>query len=170
MTFKEAVATCFNKYASFSGRAPRSEYWWFYLFLFLGNVVSTTLDTLLIDGGPDSGGPITSLFTLVCVVPALAVTARRLHDVDRSGWWQAAPAGLGIVGVLTSLAGALILSMAALLAAVIITFLLLFWLIQKGSTGPNRFGPDPLDGSNPHDGKADYSPSIIPRVPNDRHL
>lgn len=77
MTFTESISTCFNKYATFDGTASRSEYWWFMLFLVLGglaaNVVSNTVGIL---------------FNLATILPVLAAGSRRLHDTDRSGWWQ----------------------------------------------------------------------------------
>lgn len=77
MTFTDSIKTCFNKYATFEGTASRSEYWWFMLFLFLAsaaaNVISETLGVL---------------FTLATILPSIAAACRRLHDTDRSGWWQ----------------------------------------------------------------------------------
>jgi uncharacterized membrane protein YhaH (DUF805 family) len=77
MTFLESIKTCFNKYATFDGTASRSEYWWFFLFLCLAaafcGVFSPTLRTL---------------FNIATLLPSLAVGTRRLHDTDRSGWWQ----------------------------------------------------------------------------------
>jgi len=77
MTFTEAVKTCFAKYADFSGRATRPEYWWFCLAISLGSAASSSL-----------GLRVYSLFTVVTLLPLLAVGARRLHDTNRSGWWQ----------------------------------------------------------------------------------
>ncbi|MEW6020752.1 MAG: DUF805 domain-containing protein [Pseudomonadota bacterium] len=77
MTFTESISTCFNKYATFEGTASRSEYWWFMLFLFLGSAAASVIsDTLSI------------LFSLATILPSLAAACRRLHDTDRSGWWQ----------------------------------------------------------------------------------
>ena len=77
MTFTESIKTCFNKYATFDGTAVRSEYWWFMLFLFLGGMAANVIsDTLGI------------LFNLATILPTLAAGCRRLHDTDRSGWWQ----------------------------------------------------------------------------------
>lgn len=77
MTFTESIQTCFAKYATFSGRAPRSEYWWWTLFqlmvLFAAHYIADVLFGLAV---------------LATLVPQLAVTARRLHDIGRSGWWQ----------------------------------------------------------------------------------
>lgn len=77
MNFQESIKVCFSKYADFSGRASRSEYWWFILFLFLGSAAAAMISSTI-------GG----LFTLATLLPALAAATRRLHDTNRSGWWQ----------------------------------------------------------------------------------
>ena len=70
MGFGEAIKVCFNKYADFSGRASRAEFWWFYLFTFLVSLISC------------------GVACLVFLIPQYAVGARRLHDTGRSGWLQ----------------------------------------------------------------------------------
>jgi uncharacterized membrane protein YhaH (DUF805 family) len=77
MTFQESVRAGFIKYADFSGRASRSEYWWFVLFLIGGGLLMSIVSNLL-----------SLLFTIATVVPAIAAATRRLHDTGRSGWWQ----------------------------------------------------------------------------------
>ncbi len=77
MNFQDAVKTCFSKYADFSGRALRSEFWWFMLFLFVAGLILQMVS-----------GVIGALFSLGTLVPSLAAGARRLHDTGRSGWWQ----------------------------------------------------------------------------------
>lgn len=77
MTFQESIRECFSKYADFTGRASRSEYWWFFLFVFLASLGTSMIHEVL-------GG----IFALATLVPSIAVTARRLHDTNRSGWWQ----------------------------------------------------------------------------------
>ncbi len=104
MTFAEAIQTCLRKYADFSGTASRSEYWWFALFLVLGSLVLGIVSNTL-----------SLIFTLAMLVPSLAAASRRLHDIDRSGWWQ-----------LVSL------------IPVIGFFVILYWLVQP--TAPNRYG------------------------------
>lgn len=75
MTFVDSIKTCFSKYADFDGRASRSEYWWFILFLVLASVVISIVNHWM-----------SGLFSLATILPSLAVGARRLHDTDRSGW------------------------------------------------------------------------------------
>ena len=77
MNFQESIQVCFKKYADFTGRATRPEYWWFALFLVIGSLVTSSISVYL-----------GYLFTLGTIVPSLAAAARRLHDTNRSGWWQ----------------------------------------------------------------------------------
>jgi uncharacterized membrane protein YhaH (DUF805 family) len=82
-SFGEAVQRFFARYAVFRGRASRSEFWWVFLF---NTVVEAVLNTLeAINRG---FGVITALYGLAVLVPGLALNARRLHDTNRSGWWQ----------------------------------------------------------------------------------
>ncbi|MGJ7914003.1 DUF805 domain-containing protein [Massilia sp. LXY-6] len=77
MTFLESIKTCFSKYATFEGTASRSEYWWFFLFLCLASLFCGVFSNALQLG-----------FNIATLLPSLAVATRRLHDTDRSGWWQ----------------------------------------------------------------------------------
>lgn len=77
MTFQESIKVCFKKYADFNGYASRPEYWWFFLFLFIvGAVLAVVSNT------------INTIFSLATLLPSLAAGARRLHETNRSGWWQ----------------------------------------------------------------------------------
>lgn len=100
MSFTDAIKTCFNKYADFSGTASRSEFWWWVLFCLIGSIVLEAVNYR-----------IGIAFTLATFVPYIAVTARRLHDVNRSGWWQ-------LVG-LVPLVG---------------WILLIYWCVQEGDS------------------------------------
>jgi uncharacterized membrane protein YhaH (DUF805 family) len=128
MSFTQAISSVLGKYATFSGRAPRSEYWWFVVFQILVNIATGVLDTalfgalsLLTVGEIDAFTPLTTLATLALLIPSIAVSVRRFHDMDRSGWW--------LLLVLTGI-GAIVV---------------FFWFMVRGTRGPNRFGPDPLD-------------------------
>ncbi|MBO9356988.1 DUF805 domain-containing protein [Bordetella petrii] len=84
MNFSTAIAICMSKYATFSGRASRSEFWWFYLF-----TVSMCWGATLVGAAMgDSQGWLGNIVALVFLIPSLAAGSRRLHDVGRSGWWQ----------------------------------------------------------------------------------
>jgi uncharacterized membrane protein YhaH (DUF805 family) len=76
MTFGQSIQTCFQKYVEFSGRASRSEFWYFMLFQLLVNVAAGEL-------GGSAGG----LVWLALLLPSVAVNVRRLQDQGRSGWW-----------------------------------------------------------------------------------
>jgi len=88
MNFGESISTCMSKTFTYSGRASRSEYWWFYLFTIIvswgAQIVSSTIYT--------TGDPMVSLLpniiSLAFMFPILAVGSRRLHDIGKSGWWQ----------------------------------------------------------------------------------
>lgn len=82
MSFADAVKTCFSKYADFSGRARRSEYWFFYLFVFLIVVAGSIVDGII------GTTPVVQVVAVLAVLlPLLAALVRRLHDTGRSGWW-----------------------------------------------------------------------------------
>ena len=87
MDFMTAVRTCLSKYVDFSGRARRSEYWYFVLFNLIVNIVTTLLDNVLGTDFEGSGGILSTVAGLALFLPGLAVGVRRLHDTDRSGWW-----------------------------------------------------------------------------------
>jgi DNA-binding CsgD family transcriptional regulator len=96
MTFFEAIRVCLTKYADFSGRASRPEFWWFALFVTLVSLACAYVSETLV-----------SLFMIVMLLPVLAAGARRLHDTGRSGWWQlfllVPAAGIVIVGTVWAL-------------------------------------------------------------------
>ena len=118
MNFQTAIETCIKKkYADFSGRAARSEFWWFVLFGILGGIVTTIIDIMILGYSIESYGPVNIIFSVVLILPAIAVTARRLHDVNRSGWWQLIE--LTIIGIL----------------------LILVWNITEGEKKKNIYGP-----------------------------
>ena len=124
MGFGDAVRSAFNKYATFEGRAARSEYWWFGLFIVIVSVVLSYIDMGILHTtyamGTSQAGILSGIFSLAMLLPALGVAVRRLHDVDRSGWWLL----IGLTGI-----GGLVL---------------LYWYVTRGTVGPNSYGPDPL--------------------------
>ena len=104
MTFGESISTCFKKYATFDGRASRSEFWWFFLFTFLASAAAAYVSQA-----------VSGIFSLAVLLPSLAVGARRLHDIDKSGWF-------------------LLLWFIPLIGWIV----LIVWAIQEGKE-PNRF-------------------------------
>jgi uncharacterized membrane protein YhaH (DUF805 family) len=121
MGFTEAITSGFRNYVNFSGRAVRSEFWYWVLFAILASIVAGLIDLALF--GIEGSSPINSLVGLALFLPGLAVSVRRLHDLDRSGWW-------------------ILLGLIPLVGIII----LIVWYCQRGTNGPNRFGPDPLGG------------------------
>jgi uncharacterized membrane protein YhaH (DUF805 family) len=143
-----------KKYATFSGRAPRAEYWWFYLLTVIVGMLAGRLDAAIGDGDT-----INTISNLAFLLPMLAVTVRRLHDTDRSGWWSLmffvalAITGAGVVlasimetrGSSATMFTAMIVAILCLLGA-FVSFLV--FMVQRGRGGPNRFGPDPYGPSH----------------------
>ena len=106
---------CWKKYVEFSGRARRKEFWMFSLFNFLAGIVVGFLDGLL-----GTGSMLSCAYSLAVFLPGIAVSIRRLHDTDRSGWWYLL-VFLPIVGWIV---------------------LLVFDCLDS-TPGDNRFGPNP---------------------------
>lgn len=159
MTFTQSISTCFSKYITVSGRAARSEFWYFQLFLFIGSFITAFLDAMVSSGAFNDTGPLSAAFSLITFIPGITVTTRRLHDIDRSGWWQIGWGGIGmaIVFALTLLFGATdtifgtgISSGFGLVAIIIVAvialiFWPLYWLTRKSDYETNRFGPPPWE-------------------------
>jgi uncharacterized membrane protein YhaH (DUF805 family) len=124
MNFPQAIASGFKNYVNFSGRAARSEFWYWMLFYVLGVIPVAILDDAILPGRLVFGdrGPILTVYDLIFWLPNLSMQVRRLHDVDRSGWWLLI--SVTVVGLV---------------------YPLLFWLCKKGTEGSNRFGDDFLD-------------------------
>ncbi len=124
MTFVESVKTCLSKYADFSGRATRSEYWWFYLafilFYIAGLVLAGILSSISETLGMIGFG-IVALGALGFILPSLAAGVRRLHDVDKSGWFL-------LIGLIP-----------------IVGLVLLYFFVIPGTPDDNRFGPAPAN-------------------------
>ncbi len=136
MSFTESVRTCFNKFATFDGRASRSEFWWFYLFVILVALVGYVpilVLTFIGAAGSDDGGAVSGILTILTVIfwivwvlflialyiPMLAVGCRRLHDRGQSGWLQL---------LLLVPCGNIVL--------------LVFWALE-GTPADNMYGPKP---------------------------
>ena len=117
MGFVDSVKSGFTRYVDFRGRSSRSEYWWFLLFYIIVIIALSILDI-------SGAGVLVAVGYLALLLPTIAVQVRRLHDIDRSGWW-------------------ILLSFVPIVGAIV----LLVWFCTKGSYGSNRFGQDPL-GSN----------------------
>ena len=106
MTFLKSVETCFYKYIEFNGRASRSEFWWFYLFVIICWIIGFVL-----------GPIIEGIIILGLLIPYIAVQARRLHDIGKSGWLQ-------------------LISLIPLIGAII----LIVWSATEGTKKKNKYG------------------------------
>jgi len=116
MNFVEAIKSGFNNYINFSGRAQRSAFWWWVLFINILVWIAVFIDGVVF-GGPSA---LYGIAFLAILLPTIAVTVRRLHDLDRSGWW--------LLLALTGIGG----------------IVLLIWYCMTGTNGPNQYGPNPL--------------------------
>jgi len=144
MRFDVAIKTCMKKYVTFSGRAQRSEYWWFMLFNLLATVANAGLDSMLFDTRPEETGPLSALYSILILLPLLSVTARRLHDMDKSAWWMVAPYGVLFFAAISAAFELNIFAAVGGIAALVLLVVLFVWTVMRGTEGPNRFGPDPL--------------------------
>lgn len=158
MDFITAIKTCFSKYATFKGRARRSEFWFWYLFTVIVNLIFSWI-------------PFASLLTLALMLPSLAVTIRRLHDIGRSGWWTLlsfvpsliaislliallgstfVSIALGgnydpneIVNSMNSNIGLLAMYLLSIIITLICSIIFLIMLCQDSKTDENKYGPNP---------------------------
>ena len=125
MNFFDAVKTCFVKYTNFSDRASRSEFWLFTLFITIISVILSVVDPLIAGESyleyDEVFAPLSSIFQIAIIIPAISVSLRRLHDINKSGRWLLIE--LTIIGIL---------------------FPILYWCCKKGDEGENRFGSKPL--------------------------
>lgn len=146
MNFIQSVKTCFKKYADFKGRATRSEFWWFQLFLIGLEILATSADYLILGYTWDDGiTPLATVVDFLTVLPLAAVTARRLHDINRSGWWQLPIymvyvfyLGVFISGFMDSVVVSIAITISGLYSLIMI-----FAWVRDSQPHTNRFGPNP---------------------------
>lgn len=136
MGMMEAIQLFFSRYTDFQGRSRRSEYWWVFLANFIIGMIVTLLLTV-IGGGLGSLnvlgmllGGIMTLYFLAILVPSIALSVRRFHDLGQSGW-------LFLVFMVVAMIP--LLGFLAVIA-------LYIWFAMPGTTGPNKYGPDPKSG------------------------
>ena len=124
VNFSEAIQLAFKNYFNLQIRSSRSEYWYWFLFVLIFGLIVDFLDATIAGSSwleyDELWGPLTIIFNLVVFLPGIAVGVRRLHDINRSGWWL-------------------------LLSFTVIGIIPLFiWAVSKGTEGKNRFGKNPL--------------------------
>src|SRR5260221_3872088 len=146
MTFTHAVSSGLQNYVNFRARAARSEYWYWLLFIALTSIAAGLTDLALFPRRE-----VHLLNTLVClalVLPGLAVSVRRLHDLDRTGWWMllifGPTIGVWVLIGLNSIVGWWDFLPIIPIIGGVGWIVLLIWKCTPGTAGPNRFGPDPL--------------------------
>jgi uncharacterized membrane protein YhaH (DUF805 family) len=119
-----AIVLGFQRYFDFSGRSSRSEYWWWALFVTIAGVVLTYADILIGTYSPDTeSGLLASIFGLVTLIPGIAVGVRRLHDINKTGWWM-------------------LFAVLFFWLLLIPILLLLYWATRPGDQGDNKYGPE----------------------------
>ena len=147
-----------EKYADFSGRAPRAEFWWYILAIIILSIIARIIDNIIGMDVVGAYGPLYLLVALGLLVPNIAVSVRRLHDTNRSGWWILLPiipyclafvlggaailngaASAGTAGVMAGLGVAALFLIIGFACAV----LLLVFYCLPGTPGDNRYGPNP---------------------------
>jgi len=171
MTFGASIRTCFRKYVTFSGRATRSEYWFFVLFLFLTSSAISIVDATLFAAsiaataegtGGAQNGPLSAIYGLATLLPAIAVGWRRMHDSGRSGLFLFYPVivmvGLGgaanfaggletvfadgIPSLINTFTG-LVIGF-AMLVLIISPLLVIWWLTRPSDPHDNKYGAAPI--------------------------
>ena len=168
MTFADSVKTCLSKYATFSGRAGRPEYWWFILFVVIISAVLGMIDAALFGFDPEtqqSNGLLQPLFSLAVLLPMLAAGWRRMHDTGKPGWYLLLPMLVSFASMFFMMLGVLsfagmqnagadpeaLMGPAAFLgmtgmftimvAQFVLAILLLWWLTRPSQAGDNEYGP-----------------------------
>ena len=177
MNFLDAVKQCWRKYGDFGGRATRAEFWWWQLFGWTGGLIFGAVDSFItslvtsFSPAEFAFSPFGALFGLAILLPGLAVQARRLHDIGKTGWWILAWFAIYMLGLVPLIVGGVItlvsifsspwggggkatinfrtfvpliaggLVMLAIFLTVTVWWIV--WMARQGQSGTNRFGPDP---------------------------
>ena len=117
MNFVNSIIFCFKNYFTTNGRATRSEYWYFTIFVLLMSPILTLSDIYLFPETLETDdSPLHFFFSLIILCPWIAVTTRRLHDVNRNGWWQLIT--ITIIGIIP----------------------FIYWMIKRGDSSENKYG------------------------------
>ena len=162
LSFGEAVKICFKKYFDFTGRARRSEYWWFVLFICLVRMVCSFIDGILIFAVDMKF--MEAAFSVLLFIPSMAVVFRRLHDIGRSGWWSGVSYILVAISILSVLFmagfdfGVLMdnesmfrtlsgtqrmIALLPFIGGLVLCFVILVFSLLDSDKGENKYGPSP---------------------------
>lgn len=132
MVLVQSVISALKNYVNFSGRASRGDYWWYFLGYVIVVVILALVDSAVFGGGQTSAdmsegvsvsynaGLLASIWIIANIIPQIAISIRRLHDTDRSGWFY------------------------LLVFVPLANLYLVYLMFVKGTSGDNRFGADPL--------------------------
>ncbi len=115
-----------KKYAEFTGRSTRSEYWYFVLFNIIISIVLGIVEGIITAGNGGDTNFLSGLYAVAVLIPSIAVAARRLHDIGKSGWWM-------LIGIIP----------------IIGTIILIVWLATDSKPGSNQYGSNPKNISVP---------------------
>lgn len=140
MSFQQSIKAClFDRYADFSGRATRAEFWYFYLFSSILTICALVLDAAMsfYAGHREMISPIYLIITIILFLPSLAVAVRRFHDIDKSGWWY-------LFNLIPFIGWAFFI----------------MWMCTPGTAGRNDYGENPYGSLGSSGGKA---PQLIVR-------
>ena len=192
MSIQESVRTCIRKYADFNGRATRAEFWWWVLATTIVGFAVSAVDGFINSfTGAYSFSPLSAIFGLAILLPDLAVTARRLHDIGKSGWWQLVWFAIAllaiipiIVGVVIGLSGLLTggedwgewwaaISWAPVVVGFVVAFLVwiglsiwwLLWMVKQGPGRPQPLRPRPSPLGRVRAGYGDGRRALIGALP-----
>ncbi len=128
-------------YIDFQGRARRSEFWWYILVVIVIQIILSIIQRFI-------GTPIlTGLLSLALLLPNLGISVRRLHDLDKTGWWILLPIAPSLLAIICMFLFQWTLVMIFWVATLACAILLIYWYAQPGSSGQNKFGPDPKAGA-----------------------
>ena len=140
MGFREAVTVCIQDYYTFSGRARRPEFWWFFLFVVVGTLLLSAVDAVIF--GEDMLLGLNGLFGLLTFLPQLAVSWRRMHDTGRPGWFNLLPVAPTVPLFIID-SGDPVPRLVLMFISAVVMIAVLVWLVQPSQPVPNQFGPKP---------------------------
>ncbi len=140
VSFGKAIKTCLiDKIFNYQDRGSRSEFWWFILFTWLMSLVLAPLQLFFL-----VGQIIAFIFSIWLFLASVSVSVRRMHDLNRSGWWLLFPYACMILGGIVALTGLVHIGIALLILGGIAIIALWIMMIFRGTAGTNRFGEDPV--------------------------
>ena len=162
VNFPDAVKLGFQRYVDFKGRSSRAEYWWWTLFIVVVFVALSVIVGFMGALGLYLPDPLilllNSLFVLALIIPSLALGARRLHDINRSGWWillfiYIFPNAYVVfaLALVVSIAAGISVGITGFIVPYSVGFLLIIsvpawwirWMFRQGGTGSNKYGSYP---------------------------